>query len=170
MPLTLTEKLQEAFPESCKPLILITDVPAVAVIAGVVTTEPAEQEIGDSPFGVLTAKPVGSVSEKLISLRAVEFGLVKVNVKVLAFPRPIEVGEKLLESVGTKGRGQPLITMLSRYTVEVAFASFRVSAWMVNRVVLVPVVAAVAVAPVCHDPFVVGMVVAEENAPPFALE
>jgi len=54
--------------------------------------------------------------------------------------------------------------------VEVAFALFLVSAWIVNLVVLLPVEAAAAVAPVCHKPFVVTMVVAAENAPPFALE
>ena len=97
-------------------------------------------------------------------------GLVMMKVSVLVFPLPIEVGEKLLERFGTVGREQPVITILSRYTVDVALALFLVSAWMVNLVVLLPVTAAVAVAPVCHKPFVVAMVVAAENAPPSALE
>jgi hypothetical protein len=98
------------------------------------------------------------------------FGFVRVKASVLVLPVPIEVGEKLLERVGRVGRGQPVMTTLSRYAVDVSFAPFRVSAWMVNLVVLLPVDAATAVAPACHDPFDVTTVVAVENAPPSALE
>jgi len=67
---------------------------------------------------------------------------------VLFVPVPILAGEKLLDMVGTVGRAQPVIIMLSRYTDEVAFELFRVDALSVNRVVLVPVVVAVTCADV----------------------
>ena len=118
-----------------------------------------------------TVKPEGRTSVNETPVKEVPvLGFVSVNVSVLVLPVPMDVGEKLLERFGTVGRGQPLITMLSRSTVDVAFAGFLVSAWIVNRVVLLPVVAAVAVAPVCHEPLGVTTVVAAENAPPSALE
>lgn len=119
----------------------------------------------------LTVKPEGKTSEKETPVSDVPvLGLVSVNVSTLVLPVPIEVGEKLLDRFGTVGRAQPVITMLSSNTVDVVLALFLVSAWIVNRVVLLPVVAAVAVAPVCHDPFEVTMDVADENVPPSALE
>jgi hypothetical protein len=117
-----------------------------------------------------TVNPEGNTSLNETPPKGLVLGLVSVKARVLVLPVPIEVGKKLLERFGTVGREQPVITMLSRYTVDVAFALFLVSAWMVNLVVLLPVVAAVAVAPVCHKPFVVAIVVAAENAPPSALE
>lgn len=118
-----------------------------------------------------TVRPEGKTSENEIPLNEVPvLGFVSVNVSVLVVPAPMEVGEKLLESVGTEGRAQPVITMLSSSNVDVGFAGFLVSAWMVNLVVLLPVVAAVAVAPVCQEPLVVTIAVADENVPPSALE
>ena len=117
-----------------------------------------------------TVNPEGNMSLNEIPPKELVLGLVIMKVSVLVFPVPIEVGKKLLERFGTVGSAQPVITMLSRYTVDVALALFLVSAWMVNLVVLLPVDAAVAVAPVCHIPFVVAIVVAAENAPPSALE
>ena len=51
--------------------------------------------------------PVGSTSVNARPLRAVAFGFVSVNVSVLVLPVPSDVGEKLLDMVGTMGRGQP---------------------------------------------------------------
>lgn len=119
VPSTLTEKLHEALAESCRPVKRIVEVPAVAVIVGAVTTEPVVQEMADKPLGVSITRPVGSVSEKLIALRAVVFGLPNVKVSVLALPCAIVVGEKLFESVGTTGRGHPVMVMPSRYIVPV---------------------------------------------------
>lgn len=118
-----------------------------------------------------TVSPAGRTSEKETPVRDVPvLGFVNKNDSVLVLPVPMEFGVKLFDRFGTVGRGQPVITMLSRYTVDVAFALFLVSAWMVNLVVLLPVEAAVAVAPVCHEPFDVTIVVADEKAPPSALE
>ncbi len=61
------------------------------------------------PLGVPTTNPVGRVSEKPTPVKELEFGLAKVKVNVLVLPVDIDAGEKLLVSVGTLGRGQPLI-------------------------------------------------------------
>lgn len=135
--------------ESCKPFILIVVVPAVAVMAGVVTIEPAEQEIADKPFGVLITNPAGRVSEKLISPRAVEFGLVNVKVNVLAFPRAIVVGEKLLVSVGAEGLWQPVTFTLSTYIVAVAFCA--PAAKTLKYTVDADVVVLTVIPPTCHE-------------------
>ena len=87
-------------------------------MVGAVTTEPVVQEIADKPFGVLITNPVGRVSEKLIAESAAAFGFVNVNVRVLALPCAMVVGENAFESVGTTGRGQPLMTTLSRAMEE----------------------------------------------------
>ena len=67
-------------------------------------------------------KPVGRVSVKPTPVNAVAvLGLVSVKVRALFVPCAIVVGEKAFESVGTTGRGQPVMVMPSRYIVaEVA--------------------------------------------------
>jgi hypothetical protein len=137
--LTLTEKLQEAPPESVAPLMLMTEVPAVAVIVWP-EIEPVVQDGPLRPLGVSITRPLGRVSEKPTPVRAVVLGLAKVKVTVLALPWGMDVGEKALESVGTSGRGQPLMTTLSIHKGDVLV--FAPAAWTKKRVLVVPVVAA----------------------------
>jgi hypothetical protein len=138
------------------------------VRGAVVVKVPAVQAAVDAEA---TVNPAGRTSENETPVKdVVVFGFVIVKVNVLVLPVPMEVGEKLLERLGTVGRAQPVKTILSRRTVEVVFAEFRVSAWIVKRVVLAPVVAAVAVAPVSQEPLAVTTVVGAEKAPPSALE
>ena len=83
----------------------------------------------------VTVRPEGRVSENETPVKDVVFGLVKVKARVLVLPVPMEVGEKLLDIVGTVGRGQPLIVMLSRPTEALlSFAPVKVI-----RKVVVPV-------------------------------
>jgi hypothetical protein len=86
----------------------MTDVPAVAVMVWP-DMVPVVQDGAVRPLGVLITSPLGRVSEKPTPVNALGLGLAKVNVSVLALPKAMVVGEKALESVGTEGRGQPVI-------------------------------------------------------------
>ena len=115
-PRTLTEIVQFAFAESVAPLKLMRVEPEVAV--GVPVNVPVVQVVV-KPLGEAISKPVGRVSEKPTPVNAVALGLASVKVSVLLLPWEIVAGEKFFDSVGTTGRGQPVIWMLSRYIVPV---------------------------------------------------
>lgn len=108
--------VQVAFAESVPPLTLMLEVPSGAVVVASVKVPVVHDVV--NPFGVLITSPSGKISEKPTPFREVEFGLCMVKVKVLALPRAILSGEKLLARVGTEGRGQPEIETLSRNTVS----------------------------------------------------
>jgi len=75
MPVTLTEKVQEAFAASVPPDRLMTLVPCVAVMVPV-PQEPVK------PLGVEMTRPAGRVSLKETPLRAVvRFGLLMVKLR-----------------------------------------------------------------------------------------
>ena len=63
--------------------------------------------------------PPGKTSVKLTPVNAEAFGLVSVKVKTLVPPTGMEVASKAFWMVGTVGRGQPVIRILSRYNVPV---------------------------------------------------
>lgn len=118
LPNTFTEIVQLALAESVALLRLMSVVPDVAVSVPPVR-EPVVQEV-ERPFGVAINRPVGRVSEKPTPVKAVAvLGFVRVNRKVLVLPRGIGEVRKLFESVGSMGRAQPVIWMLSRYIVAV---------------------------------------------------
>ena len=118
-PCTSTESVQLAFAESVPPLTSIMEVPDVAVTVAPVNV-PVVQ-FWASPFGVAINKPVGRVSANPTPVNAVDaFGLANVNVRVLVLPCGIVVGENAFESVGSTGRGQPVIITLSKYKGAVA--------------------------------------------------
>ena len=114
-PMTFTEKEHEEFAARVAPVILMVLPPAVAVMVWP-DIEPVVHVGPDKPFGVVTARPAGRVSEKLTLVKEVALGLVKAKVSVLLLPKGMDVGEKDLESVGGTGRGQPVMVTLSRNT------------------------------------------------------
>ena len=115
----MTEIVQLALAESVPPLTLMPVVPDIAVIVAPVNV-PVVQEV-TTPFGVATSSPVGKVSVNPTPVNAVEaFGLVRVNCRVLFVPRGIGDVRKDLESVGSTGRGQPVMITLSKYNAAVA--------------------------------------------------
>jgi hypothetical protein len=64
---------------------------------------------------VETVSPLGSVSVKLIPLKATAvFGLVRVNVSVEVAPAATGLGEKDFVNVGEEGAPQPVNVTLSR--------------------------------------------------------
>ena len=68
----------------------------------------------------VTVKPSGRTSVNETPVNAVVvLGLVSVKVNVLELPVEMVLGEKLLLSVGTVGRAQPVMVMPSRYIVPV---------------------------------------------------
>lgn len=70
-------------------------------------------------------------------------GFANVNVSVLALPCAIVVGENAFERVGSDGRGQPVIVILSRPNEAFGLLEGAPMALILNVVVLVPVVVAV---------------------------
>lgn len=167
LPRTFTEIVQLAFADNVAPLKLMVDVPAAAVVVPPVSV-PTEQDCV-RPLGVAIRSPVGRVSEKLTPVNApVVVGLVSANVSALLVPRAIVVGEKLLESVGTTGRGQPLTMTSSTWTAEVALLA--PMALIRKAVVVAPVVAALIVPEPNQLPLEAVMVESVVYAAPFALE
>lgn len=128
---------------------LIVQVPVAAIV-------PPEREIvrGDVVVSVpplqadeeevATVRPEGRTSEKETPVNDVlVLGFVNVNVNVLALPVPMLVGEKLLERVGTVGRGQPVMVILSSPSEAFGLLDGAPKALILKVVVLVPVVVAV---------------------------
>ncbi len=94
--------------------MLMSRVSAVAVMV-CKDIEPVVQVTPLKPFGLLTSNPLGNSSVKPTPVKEVALGLV--NVKVSWLVLPVEMGEvaKAFISVGSSsGRGQPVITTLSR--------------------------------------------------------
>lgn len=103
----------------------------------------------------VTVNPEGKTSEKETPVKeVVVFGFAIVNVNVLVLPVLTLVGEKLLDMVGTVGRGQPVIVMPSRYIVPVVTEGLppycAPAANTLKYTVVLFVVAVVFVIPVCH--------------------
>jgi hypothetical protein len=98
VPLTLTEKTQEAPAASVAPESATELLPAVAVMV-----PPPQDPV--RPFGVETTRPAGKVSLNPIpvSVTGLPAGLLIVKVRVLAPFRGIEDGVKVLEMVGVLG-------------------------------------------------------------------
>ena len=169
-PNTLTEIVQLAFAESVAPLKLIMEVLAVAVVVPPVRV-PTVQEVAN-PFGLATNNPVGRVSEKPTPVNAVVvLGLVRVNRSVLVLPCGMGEVRKLFESVGSTGRGQPLILMLSIYNTPLDGVVFAPAALMRKEVVLVPVVVALYPPKATNElPLVAELPVPALYAPESALE
>ena len=118
----------------------------------------------------VTVNPAGKTSVKETPFKdVVALGFVSVNVSVLVLSVPMDVGEKLLERVGTVGRAQPVNVTSSRCTSAFVFCA--PTALIRNVVVLVPVVGAEKVIPyvpavvVCQDPFDVENAVLELKVP-----
>jgi hypothetical protein len=118
LPRTLTEIVQFALAESVPPLTLIERVPDAAVVVAPVNV-PLVQEVA-SPFGVATTKPSGRVSVYPTPAKSDPLGLVNVKRRVLVPPWAMGEVRKLFERVGTTGRGQPLMVILSRSIEAVA--------------------------------------------------
>lgn len=116
-------------------------VPATAVTVCPVI-DPTEHAIVGVP---VSSRPLGRVSLKPTPVKAVLFGLVNEKVRVLTVGVPplsaMVVGEKDLERVGTTGRGQPAMVMLSNNALAVG--SLLPTRRMRNQVFETPVVAAV---------------------------
>ena len=148
-PNTLTEIVQDALARRLPPLQLIVEEPAVAV------TVPLQ--VVDKPLGVAITNPLGRVSENETPLNALPvLGLAMLKVSVLVLPWAIDAGEKLLESVGTRGRGQPVMVMSSRYIVPVVTEGLppycAPAANTLKYTVVLPVLVVVAVIPLaCHE-------------------
>jgi hypothetical protein len=107
--------------------------------AVVVNVPPQVEEEDD-----VTVNPSGKTSEKDKPLKdVVVLGFVTVNVKVLVLFCAIEVGEKLLLSVGAVGRGHPVIVTLSIPKEASGLFEAAPIALILNVVVLAPVDAAV---------------------------
>lgn len=114
MPTTLTLILQIAFAVSAAPLRLIVELPALAVIS---VTGLIELHVVVT-FGVAAmTKPPGRTSEKLTPDKAVALGFVMSKVSVLAVPCTMVGGVNAFASVGSSGRGQPFMIILSRNIV-----------------------------------------------------
>lgn len=113
-PLTVTLIVQEPLAASVPPereIVLGAVVVNVPVVHAVVELD-------------TTVSPAGKTSLKeTFGKDVVVFGLVMVNVRTLVVPVPMEVGAKLFERFGTVGRGQPVMSMLSKYIVAVAFCA-----------------------------------------------
>ena len=107
----MTFTVQEALAASVPPLKEI-------VCGAVVDKVPPHCE--DNP--VVTVRPLGKVSVKLIPVRATAvFGLVRVKVKDDVAPTATGFGEKALVMVGGLGIAQPVKVTSSRYKSEPGF-------------------------------------------------
>ncbi len=111
MPVTFTAKVQVAFDESAAPLRLMVDEPATAEMVCPVT-EPVEQVSVGVPLGVAMTRPSGRASVKVTPVKALEFGFVTVNVRMLGLGG-MDAGEKTFANVGGLGAGQPVMVTLS---------------------------------------------------------
>ncbi len=135
VPVTFTENVQMTFAAvpvvaSVAPLRLMVVEPATAVMVCPVMLPLAEQlgvikPPGPAPLGVAMTRPSGRASVKLTLVKALEFGFVTVNVRVLGLVG-MDDGEKLFESLGGLGGGQPVIVMSSRRAVAVLLAPSKV--------------------------------------------
>jgi len=130
-PVTVTEIVQLPPPES--------DPPENEIVRGfvLVSVPPQTDEVP-----LETVNPEGRTSVNEMPLRDVlALGLVTVNVNVPVLPVLIVVGKKLLDMVGTVGRGQPVMEILSSPTEALlSFAPLKI----IRKVVVpVPVEAAV---------------------------
>ena len=146
MPVTFTENVQVTFVAvavvaSVAPLRLMADEPATAMMVCPVMLPLAEQLGVVKPLGVAMTRPSGRASVKFTPVKALEFGLVTVNVRVLGLVG-MDAGEKAFAKVGGLGAGQPVIVTLSINTLAPGFAEAAPVILNLKAVVLEPVAAA----------------------------
>jgi hypothetical protein len=136
------------------PLAAIVPPEREMVLGEVLVSVPVVQAVEEPD---VTVKPSGRTSVNETPVKdVVALGFASVNVSVLVLPVPIEVGEKLLERVGTTGRVQPVMVMPSRYMVPVVTEGLppycAPAANTLKYTVLFPELAVVAViAFACHE-------------------
>lgn len=172
LPVTSTVMVQELFARMLPLERLMTLPPAVAV--------KVPPQVFDVASGDAITTPDGSVSLNATPVRVLlvftllVLGLVRVNVNIELAPTAMGSGEKFFVIVGGfGGTGQPVKTMLSRYTKISSpgrvFCGLRESKRSRNAVVLVPLLVFVAFSADCQLPLLMVIVDNKLYAPPFSL-